>query len=59
VPSRLLDGFTGVLQTDGYAGYNQVCRDNPITRIGCWDHARRKFVEASKAVPSKKKGEQV
>jgi hypothetical protein len=59
VPSRLLDGFTGVLQTDGYAGYNQVCRDNPITRIGCWDHARRKFVEASKAAPSKKKGEKV
>ena len=59
VPSRLLDGFTGVLQTDGYAGYNQVCRDNPITRIGCWDHARRKFVEASKAAPSKRKGEKV
>ena len=43
VPSRLLDGFAGVLQTDGYDGYNQVCRDNAITRIGCWDHARRKF----------------
>lgn len=36
--SRLLDGYEGVLQTDGYAGYNRVCRDNPITRIGCWDH---------------------
>jgi len=59
VPSRLLDGFAGVLQIDGYAGYNQVCRDNPITRIGCWDHARRKFVEASKAAPSKKKGDRV
>ena len=59
VPSRLLDGFAGVLQTDGYAGYNQVCRDNPITRIGCWDHARRKFVEASKAAPSKKQGQKV
>ena len=59
VPSRLLDGFEGVLQTDGYAGYNKVCRDNPITRIGCWDHARRKFIEASKAAPKKKKGEKV
>lgn len=59
VPVRLLEGFEGVLQTDGYAGYNQVCRDNPITRIGCWDHARRKFVEASKAAPGKKKGEKV
>ena len=58
-PSRLLDGFSGVLQTDGYAGYNKVCRDNPIVRIGCWDHARRKFVEASKAAPAKKKGQKV
>ena len=59
VPSRLLDGFEGVLQADGYVGYNRVCRDNPITRIGCWDHARRKFVEASKAAPAKKKGQKV
>jgi len=59
VPLRLLDGFEGVLQTDGYAGYNQVCRDNRITRIGCWDHARRKFVEASKAAPAKKQDDKV
>ena len=54
VPLRLLDGFEGVLQTDGYAGYNKVCRNSNITRIGCMDHARRKFVEASKAAPSNK-----
>jgi len=59
VPIRLLDGFEGVLQADGYAGYNRVCRENPITRIGCWDHARRKFVEASKAAPAKKKSDKV
>jgi transposase len=59
VPSRLLEGFEGVLQTDGYAGYNKVCRENAITRIGCWDHARRKFVEASKAAPANKKGQKV
>jgi len=56
VPLRLLDGFEGVLQTDGYAGYNRVCRENSITRIGCWDPARRKFIDASKAAPAKKKG---
>ncbi|KAA8976587.1 IS66 family transposase [Halospina sp. K52047b] len=56
VPVRLLDDFNGILQADGYSGYGKVCRDNAITRIGCWDHARRKFVEASKAAPSKKKG---
>lgn len=59
VPSRLLEGFQGVLQADGYSGYNRVCRETPITRIGCWDHARRKFVEASQAMPTKKKGEKV
>ena len=57
VPVRLLDDFNGILQADGYSGYGQVCRDNKLTRIGCWDHARRKFVEASRAAPAKgKKG---
>jgi len=51
---RLLDDFNGVLQADGYSGYAQVCKANSITRIGCWDHARRKFVEASKAAEVKK-----
>jgi len=55
VASRLLDGFNGTLQTDGYSGYNQVCRENGITRIGCWDHARRKFVDAIKGMPAKQK----
>jgi len=59
VPLRLLDGFKGVLQTDGYAGYNRVCRENGLTRIGCWDHARRKFIEASRAAPAKKRGQKV
>jgi len=45
---RLLDDFKGILQADGYSGYGKVCRNNGITRIGCWDHARRKFVEATK-----------
>ncbi len=54
VPMRLLDDFNGVLQADGYSGYAQVCKANHITRIGCWDHARRKFVEASKAAEVKK-----
>ena len=59
VPLRLLEGFKGVLQTDGYAGYNKVCREQGITRIGCWDHARRKFVEAERAAPARKKSQQV
>ena len=59
VPMRLFDGFVGVLQTDGCSSYNEACRENEITPIGCWDHARRKFVEAEKAAPAKKKGAKV
>lgn len=56
IPVRLLDGFThGYLQTDGYAGYNEVCRTNQLTHVGCMDHARRKFIEAQKAQPTHKK----
>ncbi|RLA40988.1 MAG: IS66 family transposase [Gammaproteobacteria bacterium] len=53
VAERLLDGFGGVLQADGYSGYSKVCRSAGITRIGCFDHARRKFVEASRAAEAK------
>ncbi|TPE42656.1 IS66 family transposase, partial [Maribrevibacterium harenarium] len=46
----------GVLQVDGYSGYGKVCRELDIARIGCWDHARRKFVEAARgAAPQKGK----
>jgi len=54
VAERLLDGFTGILQVDGYTGYAAVCEQQGIRRIGCWDHARRKFVEASRAGPAGK-----
>lgn len=56
VPLRLLDGFTGYLQTDGYTGYNAVCAKNGNTQLGCWDHARRKFKDAQDAQPRPKKG---
>lgn len=49
VPLRLLAGFTGTIQTDGYAGYNAVVSQNNLTHLGCWAHARRKFSEAVKA----------
>ena len=55
VPQRLLEGFTGYLQTDGYAGYNAVVQLNGLTHVGCLAHARRKFSEAVKAQGKKKK----
>jgi hypothetical protein len=49
VPSRLFEGFRGYLQTDAYAGYNEVVRDNGITHVLCLAHARRHFVDGLKA----------
>lgn len=48
VAGRLLDGYEGYVQTDDYAGYNLACTPTAITQLGCWAHARRKFVEAQK-----------
>ncbi|MDZ7749928.1 MAG: IS66 family transposase [Halofilum sp. (in: g-proteobacteria)] len=49
-PRRLLDGFAGYLQSDGFAGYDALARAQPaITGVGCWAHARRKFVDVQKA----------
>jgi transposase len=46
---KLLDGFTGVLQVDGYAGYNALADParpgGPVTLVYCWSHLRRKFYE--------------
>ena len=41
--------FTGYLQVDGYAGYNQLppC----IIRVGCLVHVRRKFCDVIKTLP--------
>jgi transposase len=46
---RLLDGFSGFLQCDGYDGYAAVGKREDIVLLGCWAHARRKFDEAIKA----------
>jgi transposase len=49
----ILNGFGGVLQVDGYAGYNRLLdpkrRDGaPITLAYCWAHARRKLYELTR-----------
>jgi transposase len=49
VPKRLLEGFKGTLQTDGYAGYDAVTKAQGLTRAYCMAHARRYFTDALKA----------
>jgi transposase len=54
VAQSLLPDFKGYLQTDDYAGYNAVARSKDIIQLGCFAHARRKFINAQKVAPSKK-----
>src|SRR5437588_2002919 len=49
-PKRFLGQFEGILQSDGYAAYEQVGGPN-IVHACCWAHARRKFIEALKLHP--------
>lgn len=55
VVSELLEGYQGYLQTDDYAGYNAVAATKGVTQLGCWAHARRKFIDAQKATAGKTK----
>lgn len=43
----ILNGFEGVLQVDGYAGYNRLLKPDAfnIKLAYCWAHARRKLYE--------------
>lgn len=50
-PIEVLGASTGVLQVDGYTGYNQVTTPEKRTRAGCWSHARRKFFAALETSP--------
>lgn len=43
---RLLGGYRGAVQTDGYEVYGSFENSPGKMLIGCWAHARRKFVEA-------------
>jgi len=57
-PRRWLEGYGGILQTDGYAGYDKVGGAGMI-RAACWAHVRRKFVEAVKLDPANEPAREV
>jgi transposase len=48
-PRGHLKDFRGILQADGYAGfdrlYNDQDPDHPIKEAACWAHVRRKFYD--------------
>jgi transposase len=53
-PATHLKGFQGLLQVDGYAGFNQVqAATNQSPQLAfCWAHARRKFYDVHVATKS-------
>jgi hypothetical protein len=56
VPLRLLEGWRGFLMADGLESYGAIAFKDGVTRLGCWVHARRRFVEAAKLMPAGKTG---
>jgi len=44
-PRTHLAAFRGVLQADGYAGFDGLYRDGIICEAACWAHVRRKFYD--------------
>ncbi len=55
-PTDHLTGWTGILQTDAYGGYNALSKPGrkpaPVVAAGCWAHGRRelfKLAERGKA----------
>jgi transposase len=42
-PAGHLEKYVGVLQADGYAGFNKLYEKGRIVEAACWAHVRRKF----------------
>jgi transposase len=47
-----LEGYRGIIQTDGYAVYDVVSRCEGLIHAGSMAHARRNFIDTMKAAPS-------
>jgi transposase len=56
-PVSHLTKFRGVLQVDGYPGFEQLTAAGNITLAACWAHARRKFYDVYQATASPIAGE--
>jgi transposase len=48
VPLDFIGKYRGYVQSDAFAGYEQVARKDGIVHLGCWTHARRNFMDVVK-----------
>lgn len=44
-PQRHLKHFQGIVQADGYAGFNALYESGRVVEAACWAHVRRKFYD--------------
>ena len=44
-PQLHLQSFKGVVQADGYAGFDRLYATGTIAEAACWAHVRRKFFD--------------
>jgi transposase len=51
-PASHLETFKGVLQVDGYAGFERLTLGGAVVLAACWAHVRRKFYEFHQATGS-------
>jgi len=51
-PVAHLAGFRGVLQVDGYAGYNALAARGEVRLAFCWSHVRRPFYALAQSGPA-------
>jgi transposase len=51
-PIAHLEGFKGILQVDGYAGYRKLAERGDVELAFCWAHMRRKFYELATPGPA-------
>jgi hypothetical protein len=48
-PREHLKDYRGMLQADGYAGFNALYEKGRVIEVACWAHVRRPFYEISLA----------
>jgi transposase len=51
-PIAHLEGFKGILQVDGYAGYRKLAERGDVKLAFCWAHMRRNFYELATPGPA-------
>src|ERR1700681_1978265 len=51
-PIAHLEGFKGILQVDGYAGYRKLADRGNVRLAFCWSHVRRNFYELATPGPA-------